>query len=109
MAERRIGNRLLCADMLELEWSAPAGVRHITTALLEDICEIGACLHVEVAVPEKTKVELRYHGVSMPAVVKYCNFREIGFYVGVEFRDGFVWSPRQFLPDHLLDLKNMAK
>jgi hypothetical protein len=108
MQERRIVNRLLCADMMELEWTEPGGHPRIATALLEDISALGACLQTEAAIPEETSVELRYRGIAIPAFVTYCHFQEIGHYVGVEFRDGFRWSEDQFHPQHLLDLKKFA-
>lgn len=91
-----------------MEWTETTGWLRIATALLEDICAVGACLQMEASIPTSTQVELRYRGVVIPAIVKYCNYREIGYYVGVEFRDGFLWSPQKFRPDHLLDLKKMV-
>jgi hypothetical protein len=108
MSERRVENRLLCADILEVEWTERSGWLRIATALLEDICAVGGCLQMETSIPEATVVELRYRGVTIPAIVKYCTYREIGHYVGIEFRDGFRWSPKQFLPQHLLDLTKLA-
>lgn len=108
MTERRTQNRLLCADMLEVEWKERSGWLRIATALLEDICAVGACLHMETELPASTVVELRYRGVAIPAVVKYCVYRDIGYYVGVEFREGFLWSEQRFQPDHLLDLQKFA-
>jgi hypothetical protein len=109
MAERRVENRLLCADVLQVEWMESSGWLRIATALLEDICAVGACLQMETSIPAPLLVQLRYRGVTMPAAVKYCNYREIGYYVGVEFRDGFRWSPKHFLPQHLLDLKKIGR
>ncbi|MCU1260732.1 MAG: hypothetical protein JWO80_3617 [Bryobacterales bacterium] len=95
--------------MLEVEWVEPSGWLRIATALLEDISTEGACLQMESAIPISTSVELRYGGVAIPALVKYCVYREIGYYVGVEFREGFRWSEQRFHPQHLLDLKKLAR
>ena len=98
---------MLCADMMEVEWTDGTGCLHIATALLEDISAVGACLQMERELPVSAEVELRYHGVDMPAKIKYCVYQEIGFYVGIEFREGFQWSEQAFQPDHLLDLSKM--
>lgn len=90
--------------MLQVEWDETSA-----TGLLEDISEIGACLQMESPIPEGAAVELRYHGVTMPCLVKYCHYQDIGYYVGVEFLDGFRWSPGRFEPRHLLDLKQLAQ
>ena len=107
MPEKRAEDRLLCADILEVEWVERSGDLRIATALLEDICAVGGCLQMETSIPDATALELRYRGVTIPATVKYCNYREIGYYVGVEFRDSFRWSADRLMPQHLLDLKRM--
>ncbi len=89
---------------MEVEWTDHEGWLRISTALLEDISAIGGCLQMEVSLPMETKVELRYRGAILSAVVRYCVYREIGYYVGIEFREGFEWSQQDFQPRHLLDL-----
>ena len=41
--------------------------------------------------------------------VRYCVFREIGYFVGVEFDPGCKWSQRSFKPLHLLDPRRLVK
>lgn len=100
--------RLLCADMLEVEWKDRSGWLWITTALLEDICPYGACLQMEKALPVETEVRLSYRGTLIPARVRYCVYQEIGYFAGVEFEDGFRWSRKAFRPQHLLDLAALS-
>ena len=108
MAERRLEGRLLCADMVEVEWTDRSGWLWITTALLEDISGNGACLHTEKAMSPGTEVILRIRGAEAPARISYCTLQELGYFLGVEFRNGFHWSKQEFLPQHLLDLSKLA-
>jgi hypothetical protein len=109
MRERRLEGRLLCADMVEVEWTDKSGWLWITTALLEDICASGACLQTEKALPAGTELNLQYRGAKIAAKVRYCVFQEIGYFVGIEFSEGFRWSRRAFRPQHLLDLAQLAQ
>jgi hypothetical protein len=40
--------------------------------------------------------------------VRYCVYREIGYFVGVEFDPSFKWSKKAFKPQHLLDLQTLV-
>jgi hypothetical protein len=40
--------------------------------------------------------------------VRYCVFREIGYFLGVEFEPGHRWSQKQFRPQHLLDPRRLV-
>jgi hypothetical protein len=39
--------------------------------------------------------------------VKYCVFREIGYFLGIEFEAGSRWSRNDFRPQHLLDPRHL--
>ena len=39
--------------------------------------------------------------------VRYCVYREIGYFAGVEFRRSSKWSRKDFKPQHLLDLEQL--
>jgi hypothetical protein len=41
--------------------------------------------------------------------VRYCSFREIGYYVGLEFEPGSRWSERSYKPMHLLDPRSLLR
>jgi hypothetical protein len=98
---------MLCADMLEVCWKDPSGKTRRATALLEDISTSGACLQLETAVPlgavirwESPKQEFKGH-------VRYYVYREIGYFIGVEFDSATKWSKKVYRPQHLLDLKRL--
>jgi hypothetical protein len=108
MKERRIEPRLLCADLLELDWIDANGRKHRDVANLEDISATGVCLQMETAIPLNTVVTLRLPEDDVVGDVRYCVHREIGYYLGVEFVEGTRWSARMFKPQHLLDPAKLA-
>lgn len=105
--ERRSQSRLLCADLVDVEWLESHGRRRHCTALLEDISAHGACLQFEMPFPSGTAVQINCSGKHLNAKVCYCVYREIGYFVGVEFASGSQWSPEQFKPQHLLDVRTL--
>ena len=107
MQERRSEVRVLCADMVEVSWRDQGRSRR-ATALLEDISASGACLQLETAVP--CGVEIRWECPNQKFVgrVRYCTYREIGYFVGVEFERGTRWSQQVYEPRHFLDLERLV-
>ncbi len=99
--------RMLCADMVDLHWKARAGGEQWTTAILEDISASGACLQVEEPIPLGVEIRWDQSPQSFQGYVRYCVYREIGYFVGVEFDASFKWSKKAFKPQHLLDLQTM--
>lgn len=108
MADNRLLARSICADLVYLDWREEATPLSCA-AVLEDISPRGACLQVERPVPEGIAATIR-HGDNWTAHcrVKYCTFREIGYFVGIEFADAEAWSKFQFRPQHLLDLRDLV-
>jgi hypothetical protein len=106
--DKRSEVRLLCADMLDVSWTTMAGHARHATALLEDISHSGACLQLEAPVPLGTEMKLRCRKQSFSGTVRYCVYREIGYFVGVEFGEESRWKPSMFKPQHLLDLQQLA-
>jgi hypothetical protein len=108
MEERRTEVRMLCADIVEVTWKAPAGRKGRATGILEDISPSGACLQLETAVPVGAQVEWRSSKCAFSGAVRYCVYREIGYFVGVEFAPASKWSKKVYRPQHLLDLKKLV-
>jgi PilZ domain len=102
MQDRRSEVRMLCADMLEVHWG-----RHCATALLEDISPSGACLQTEIEVPVGADIHWRSPRQEFTGRVVYCTWREIGYFVGVEFAPGTKWSEEAYQPEHLLDINKL--
>jgi hypothetical protein len=99
---------MLCADMLEVCWKDRAGKTRRATALLEDISPSGACLQLETAIPLGLQIRWKSPRQEFAGVVRYCVYREIGYFVGVEFSAASKWSKATYKPQHLLDLERLV-
>jgi len=95
---------MLCADMLHVSWN-----RRHATALLEDISPSGACLQMELEVPVGVEIRWRSGKQEFTGKVVYCTYREIGYFVGVEFAPGQKWSQSEYEPEHLLDINDLLR
>jgi hypothetical protein len=107
MQERRTEARMMCADMLEVSWKDAAGKRRRTMALLEDIARSGACLQMETPLPAGVAIEWASPHQGFRGLVRYCVYREIGYFVGVEFNLTSKWSETAFRPQHLFDPRRL--
>jgi hypothetical protein len=99
---------MLCADMVTVRWEDAGGRPHEDSALLEDIAAHGACLQFERALPLGTEVAVEHAKARMLGTVRYCAYREIGYFVGVQFTADSEWSRSKFTPQHLLDLEELV-
>ena len=99
---------MLCADMVEVHWRDRSGHQQGTTAILEDISASGACLQVEEPIPLAVEVRWAQSRQVFQGYARYCVYREIGYFVGVEFDPSFKWSKKAFKPQHLLDLQSLV-
>jgi hypothetical protein len=108
MMDRRVEPRMLCADLVDIQWKDPTGRNRRGVANLEDISLSGACLQVERPVVLGSAIRMTYPNGELTGRVKYCVFREIGYFLGVEFDPGNRWSQRSFRPQHLLDPRRLV-
>ncbi len=99
---------MLCADMVDIRWQDAAGRCHRATALLEDIAPHGACLQVEKALPLETEITIEHPKAQMRGAIRYCAYRDIGYFLGVQFTADSEWSKHKFSPQHLLDLEELV-
>lgn len=99
---------MLCADLVDVQWKEKNGRLRRAVANLEDISVSGACLQVDRAVPLESTLHIRYPKGELQGRVCYCVYREIGYFLGIEFEPGYRWSVRQFRPQHLLDPRRMV-
>ena len=109
MQERRSEVRMLCADLVEVCWTDRTEKKQRAMALLEDISPSGACLQVETALPPGVEIRWGSPRQRFTGWVRYCVYREIGYFVGVEFAGKSRWSKRIYRPQHLLDLKQLVE
>ena len=103
MAEQRSEPRFLCADLVTLVWSDDAQRDHRETGVLENISTSGACVQCEVSVPENVRVRLRCGKTEFRGSVRFCYWRDDGYFVGIVFDADSKWSKAEFTPEHLLD------
>lgn len=109
MSERRSEPRMLCADLVDIRWKDKTGKSCRAVANLEDISPSGACIQVDSQIPLGATVEVSYPKGSFSGVVRYCSFREIGFYIGLMFETGCRWSENSFKPMHLFDPRTLVR
>lgn len=108
MQERRVEPRLLCADLISVHWKDKNGRVRKATANLEDISLSGMCLQMDTPVPRETLMRIIADANNrFEARVRYCVYRDIGYFLGVEFEPGFRWSQRRYRPKHLLDPRDL--
>ena len=70
--DRRVEPRLLCADLVDVQWKDQAGRTRRSVANLEDISLSGACLQVEHPVALGTAYRISYPKGILTGRVKYC-------------------------------------
>jgi hypothetical protein len=109
MDERRTEARMLCADMMEVFWRDSDGQTGKAMALLEDISPSGACLQLETAIPLASEIRWNSPKQGFEGHVRYCVYREIGYFVGVEFASDSRWSTKRYKPQHLLNLQSLLE
>jgi len=107
MLDRRAEPRLLCADVVEIEWTDKSGHSRHCAANLEDISQSGLGLQVEHPVPLLTTVHISHERGELIGRVKSCILRHSGYLLGVEFEQGFRWSPGSFRPRHLMNPRRL--
>jgi hypothetical protein len=106
--------RFLCSQLMKVS----AG-RTVAIGNLEDICETGCTVAIEVPPPIGTQVTMRC--IECPLGKKSCtdcrfrgrvrsheNDPALGCFMQVEF-DGRVWSSEEWRPEHLTKIKPLAR
>lgn len=109
MPDRRVEPRMLCADVVKVRWTDDNGRKRTASALLEDICRFGACLQLERPLPVFASLRIEHPQATLEGTVRYCVYREIGYFTGVEFTPASEWSRQQFEPRHLVDLQELVR
>ncbi len=100
---------MMCADMVALLWRDAGGKRRRTMALLEDISASGACLQIETPLPAGAAIEWSVQNQEFRGVVRYCVYREIGYFAGIEFSPATRWSKTAYHPQHLFDPRKLTQ
>ncbi len=109
MQDNRSEIRMMCADVVEASWTDKDGEIQRADALLENISPSGVCLQFEIAVPLGVSLRFVCEEHEFSGEVRYCQYVEIGYFVGVELEPQSHWSRRTFKPQHLLDLQELVE
>jgi hypothetical protein len=99
---------MLCADLVDVRWKDKTGRARKAVANLEDISLSGVCLQLDSPIPIDTTLRISHPKAEFQGNVRYCLFREIGYFLGVQFAPGCKWSRRRYRPQHLLDLRTLV-
>ena len=99
---------MLCSELVDVHWKDATGRQMRALANLEDISACGVCLQVDVPVPLDTVVRICPPKGEFQGSVRYCLYREFGYFLGVQFAPGCQWSPSTYQPQHLLDLRELV-
>ena len=63
---------------------------------------------MEAKVPQGTAVTIHYGDCKLVGVVRYCIFRDGGYFLGVQLEEGCKWSSQHFRPQHLIDPRDLV-
>jgi hypothetical protein len=108
MTEKRAETRMLCSELVDVHWRDSTGRRRKALANLEDISGSGVCLQMDGPIPLGTILRICHPKGEFQGSVRYCLYREIGYFLGVQFAPGCQWSPHAYQPLHLLDLRTLV-
>ena len=109
MTESRAHARMLCSDLVEVFYRDETGHPRRAMANLEDISLSGICIQVDKPIPLDTVVQINHRKGAFQGSVRYCLFREIGYFLGVQLAPDCQWSPDTYRPQHLLDLRTLVE
>jgi len=99
---------MMCAELVEVHWNDKTGRLHRDVANLEDISLSGACVQLETPVQKGTRVTVNYGDGEMPATVRYCLYRDLSYFLGLQFEEGCKWSTKRFRPQYMLDPRELV-
>lgn len=100
---------MLCADLVDVRWRDRGGKGRRAVANLEDISTSGACLQLDEQIAAGTSIRVSHSTGDLNGEVRYCVFRDIGYFVGIAFHPGSSWSQEDFKPMHMLDPRSLIR
>ena len=104
--DRRRRRRSLCSELVEVSFTDQTGRRFSQTGLLEDVAQGGACINSSVPVAVGRPVQIRSTDKSseFTARVRYCELKEEGYLLGIQFEEGSEWDRGLWRPAHLTSI-----
>jgi hypothetical protein len=107
--DKRTEPRVLCSQLVGVEWTDREGGVRSCVANLEDISASGACLHSEEPIPVEESVKIAYGANHLSGVVRYCVHCSVGYLLGIQFEPETRWSDEKFRPRHMTDVGKLLK
>jgi hypothetical protein len=101
--ERRSEPRLWCSELVQIWQKVEGRWKRIGSGVLEDISHSGACVQMEDPVAKGSTLRIRSEEWKVEGEVRYCVYRDIGYYVGLKLDEDSKWSEDLFRPQHLVD------
>lgn len=101
--ERRSEPRLWCSELVQIWQKVDGRWKRIGSGVLEDISHSGICIQLEDPVVKGSTLRVRTDEWKVEGEVRYCVYRDIGYYVGLKLDEDSKWSEDSFRPQHLVD------
>jgi hypothetical protein len=95
MIDRRFDVRIPVADTVNLSWTDPTGQKQQDRADLADISRSGASVRTPHPVRVGGILSLDYQDQELVGKVRSCVAGPTSYILGIEFEDGYRWSPRK--------------
>ncbi len=106
---RRGEIRLLCSDLVQMTWKDGFRQTRKEFAVLENVSRAGASLLAGVPIANGTRLRLVAPNADFTGVTRYCNHVTNGYLVGVSFDVESLWSENKYVPEHLLDPRELEE
>lgn len=101
---RRSEKRLLCSDLIKVQWVDELGHRREEIVVLEGYSSSGASLLLGVPIAAGTLITLRGGAEAFRATVRHCAPTSNGYLAGVNFGE----QSGSYVPEHLLDTSRLV-
>ena len=101
--------RHLCSELVTIQWISEFGRKREVVANLEEIWALGAQLQCPGPVRPDTRLHVTTPKVKFSGVVRSCAADFVGYFVEIDFEDGYQWSKEEYEPDHCFDPRSLLK
>jgi hypothetical protein len=99
--------RLLCSDLITVQWRNERGNLREEAAVLEDYSATGAGMYIATRIEPGVAITICTDWESFVGWVRRCVWRDNGYLLGIEFDEP---RPEEalFTPDHMLDPEDLG-
>ncbi len=97
---QRTKTLLLCADIVQVEWSDDRGVPRRSPAILEEIQPSGALLLLDTDCPPHKANAVRLSPCGYRGKARRSTESPSGYHIEIAFDKGVRWHPADYQPTH---------